>query len=292
MMLMRLGYTLVFVACAIAAGCATSTTTDSPQRADASGLRKTVAHEHHFHASTPVGPMPPTFAEGLDAYEYGRYEVALKVLMPLAQQGLAEAQTIIGYMFANGDGVPRDDAVAVLWFRKAAEQGNADGQTNLGYMYATGRGITKDKDEAIRWYLYAAEQGNDEAQQNLLGLFSKQTLSFAGPTTGIATLEQRAKEGNPDAMYVLGHSYVTGFGVRQDTATGMQWLQSAAERGSAAAQYRYGRYLMEGNYGLAANESQGLGWINESAKQGYLEAKQWVEARNKPQEEQVSEQTK
>ncbi len=286
----RFGFTLVFISCALAAGCATPVT-ESPQRADAVGLRKTVAHDQHFHSAKADQPLPPAFAEGLEAHEYGRYDVALKTLMPLAQEGLPEAQALIGYMFANGEGVPRDDAVAVVWFRKAAEQGNANGQANLGYMYATGRGVARDKDEAMKWYLYAAEQGNDAAQQNLLGLFSRRPVNLAGTTVGIDMVEQRAKDGDRDAMYVLGHSYVTGFGVRQNTATGMEWIQRAATHGSAAAQYRYGRYLMDGSYGLEKSESQGLEWINESAKQGYLEAKQWIEEQNKPKEEQVSKQT-
>jgi TPR repeat protein len=35
-------------------------------------------------------------------------------------------------MYLNGKGVPKDDAEAVKWFRKAAEQGYADAQYDLG----------------------------------------------------------------------------------------------------------------------------------------------------------------
>jgi TPR repeat protein len=47
--------------------------------------------------------------------------------------------------------VPRDDAEAVRWYRKAADQGDADAQRNLGLMYATGRGVARDDVEAWRW---------------------------------------------------------------------------------------------------------------------------------------------
>ena len=75
-------------------------------------------------------------------------------------------------MYANGEGVPKDEAEAVNWYRKAAEQGHARGQFNLGLMYANGRGVTKDEAEAVNWYRKAAEQGYASAQ-NSLGVMYK-----------------------------------------------------------------------------------------------------------------------
>ena len=43
----------------------------------------------------------------------------------LAEQGDAEAQVILGYLYAVGDGIPENDAEAIKWFLLAAEQGNA-----------------------------------------------------------------------------------------------------------------------------------------------------------------------
>ena len=41
----------------------------------------------------------------------------------LADQGLARAQLSLGLMYANGRGLPEDDAEAATWYRKAAEGG-------------------------------------------------------------------------------------------------------------------------------------------------------------------------
>ena len=41
-----------------------------------------------------------------------------------------------------------------------AEQGEAEAQFNLGYMYATGEGVPQNDTEAVRWYRMAAEQGD------------------------------------------------------------------------------------------------------------------------------------
>ena len=44
---------------------------------------------------------------------------------------------MVGVAYANGQGVGKDDAEAVKWFRKSAEQGYDEAQTELGFMYAT-----------------------------------------------------------------------------------------------------------------------------------------------------------
>ncbi len=36
-------------------------------------------------------------------------------------------------MYDNGEGIPEDDAEAVKWYRKAADQGLANAQTILGF---------------------------------------------------------------------------------------------------------------------------------------------------------------
>jgi uncharacterized protein len=43
----------------------------------------------------------------------------------LAELGMAAAQYNLAHMYANGEGVPENDAEAVKWYRKAADQGDA-----------------------------------------------------------------------------------------------------------------------------------------------------------------------
>jgi TPR repeat protein len=89
-----------------------------------------------------------------------------------AAQGLAAAQTSLGVMYMEGrGGLAQDDAEAARWYRKAAAQGEAWGQGNLGWMYEKGRGgLAQDDAEAVRWYRKAAEQGLIEAKQALTRL--------------------------------------------------------------------------------------------------------------------------
>ena len=72
------------------------------------------------------------FDKGLTAAQSGDYATALREWTPLAEQGNAAAQTNLGVMYDNGQGVPQDYAAAVRWYRLAAEQGYAAAQSNLG----------------------------------------------------------------------------------------------------------------------------------------------------------------
>jgi len=63
------------------------------------------------------------FEDGGAAYQRGDYATAMRLWLPLADKGNAFAQYAIGAMYKLGQGVPRDNAQAALWCRKAADQG-------------------------------------------------------------------------------------------------------------------------------------------------------------------------
>lgn len=93
---------------------------------------------------------------------------SIRVWKEKAEQGDAEAQCDLGYMYENGYGVLQSSATAaVKWYRKAAEQGNAIAQYNLGRCYRNGYGVAKNMVEAKKWYQKAAAQGDEEAKKVL-----------------------------------------------------------------------------------------------------------------------------
>ena len=101
-----------------------------------------------------------TFDEAIGAFIRRDYATAIRGFRVHAEQGDASAQFSLGVMYANGEGILKNDAEAVRWYRLAAEQGHARAQLNLGVMYDGGRGVLKDDAEAVRWYRLAAEQGH------------------------------------------------------------------------------------------------------------------------------------
>ncbi len=119
--------------------------------------------------------LPPTLAapawgqnfdKGMQAYEQRDYATALRELRPLAEQGLAEAQSNFGVMYDTGRGVPQDDDEAAKWYRKGAEQNLPGAQENLGVFYARGRGVPQNYVQALLWLNLAAEQGSKDAIKN------------------------------------------------------------------------------------------------------------------------------
>ena len=84
----------------------------------------------------------------------------------LAEQGLAFAQSNLGFMYDNGEGVPENDAEAVRWYQLAAEQGNESAQYNLGVMYDNGEGVSQNNVRAYVWWSVAAAQGYEDARTN------------------------------------------------------------------------------------------------------------------------------
>jgi len=83
-----------------------------------------------------------------------------------AEQGDADAQYRLGFMYYRGKVITEDYKLAHAWWTKAAEQGIADAQFSLGYMYFRGQGVTKDYKLSHVWYSLAAAQGNKEAIHN------------------------------------------------------------------------------------------------------------------------------
>ena len=61
----------------------------------------------------------------------------------------------------------QDYGLAVKFYRKAANQGLADAQCNLAFMYYNGQGVSQDYERAVGWYKRAAKQGNANAERAL-----------------------------------------------------------------------------------------------------------------------------
>lgn len=101
------------------------------------------------------------------------HDNAFKECSPVAEQGNAWAQSILGAMYDSGQGVAQDYKEAMRLYRLAANQGNALAQYNLAVMYDVGKGVPHDYTEAVKWYRLAADQGNAQAQYNLGVLYDQ-----------------------------------------------------------------------------------------------------------------------
>lgn len=65
------------------------------------------------------------YAAGVQAWGHGDFAAAAAAFLPSAQAGDAEAQYMMGRLYALGAGVKQDFAQAWLWHDRAARQGHA-----------------------------------------------------------------------------------------------------------------------------------------------------------------------
>ena len=190
-------------------------------------------------AATPEVALPRAEAQDLatadSAYKRGDYATVLQLMRPMADAGNTRAQTYLGVLYDNGQGVPQDDAQAVAWYRKAADQGDPRAQTNLGAAYETGRGVARDLGQAAEWYRKAAGQQHAAAE------------------------------------HILGKMYATGRGVPQDYGQAAEWFRKAADHGYAAAQFNLAYLYGEGR-GVPQDRGQALAWYRKAAEQGHTGA--------------------
>ena len=118
--------------------------------------------------STPA--LADAIGEALVAWSIGDFTTAFRLLRPLAEQGNAEAQYQLGFMYSKGQGVSENLGLAVSWYLKAAEQGHAEAQYTLGQMYHFGEGVGQDYVRAFLWLSLAAVSMNAQAElENLVG---------------------------------------------------------------------------------------------------------------------------
>jgi TPR repeat protein len=135
--------------------------------------------------TTPNIQRPPNMVETAPAAMTEAEAAALKVeeLKIKAANGDPTAQLLLGTKFATGTGgLPKDPEEAVRWISAAAEGGSPRAQTKLGLMYAQGQGLTKDPTQAVVWYQRAADQNYAVAQNNL-GVMYAQGLGVPKDTT-------------------------------------------------------------------------------------------------------------
>jgi len=62
------------------------------------------------------------FIAGLEAFEKDDFSTARENWMALANEGNSEAQNNLGWLYANGLGVPQDYRLAEKWYTLSAKQ--------------------------------------------------------------------------------------------------------------------------------------------------------------------------
>lgn len=182
------------------------------------------------------------FRTGARAYIAGDKATAVSSLLEAAKRGHAMAQWKLGRMYAEGDGVEKDDAKAFDYFSQVANAHADDAPDTvqarfvanafvaLGNYYlegVPGSQIRPDQSRAREMFSYAASYfGDPDAQYNLARMYldggGNKDARQAARWLGLA-----ANKGQREAQAVLGHMLFNGINVPKQTARGLMWLTLA-----------------------------------------------------------------
>lgn len=163
------------------------------------------------------------FRFGFSAYKQGHKQEAVEAYRYAAENGQLGARWKLARMYAEGDGVARNDYEAFKFFSEIARQDVEPGTPEESYV--------SDALVALARYVRTGIPGtpvkaNPQAAQEYY-------------------MRAAATYRNPDAQYEMGMMFLEGDGVKKNVRQAGRWLQLAAEKGHAPAQATLGNLLCQ-----------------------------------------------
>lgn len=216
-------------------------------------------------------------------YKYGLWlyldkqeEEAHKWILCAANLDYADAQTTVGLMYQEGEGVDVDLAKGHQWIEKGALNGDSAAYYYLGKDFYYGTGCEKNYQEAFKWlskYIENANANNGGEASLLLGLMCELGDGCSKDLNkALKLFMYSANCGIVKAQKIVGSYYYLGKGVDMDREEGLKWYMKAAKQGDAGAQCITGELLFAGVGSVYPKYAEAVEWLKKSAKQGYAAA--------------------
>jgi len=103
--------------------------------------------------NSPLALSAGLLDAGIQAYDQQHYKAAYEQLLPLAEQGDAQAQYYVGSMLVDGLGVSADPVKGVNLLEQAVSNKSYKAAKTLGKMYLSGFGVAMDADKGAKYIL-------------------------------------------------------------------------------------------------------------------------------------------
>ena len=155
-----------------------------------------------------------------------------------ANQGVANAELLLGLKYADGDGIEANDSEAAKWLGRAAQKGSALAEYRLGTLYEKGLGVPPDMKIAADWYAKAAELGNVKAMHNLAVAYANGNGRETNYTEAARWFLSAAQRGLADSQFNLAVLHERGLGVRTSLTEAYRWYSIAAAQGDMESSTR------------------------------------------------------
>jgi TPR repeat protein len=141
----------------------------------------------------------------------------------------------LGFLYATGKAVKKDDKQAAVLYRKSCDLGDGQGCYNAGLMAEAGRGVKEDAARAAADYEAACELGSTTGCTNL-GFLYERGRGVREDRARAVALYQKGCDGtscstpNLGGCVNVGRAYRDGIGVAKDEAKAAEIFRSACER--------------------------------------------------------------
>ena len=190
------------------------------------------------------------FQFGFTAYKSGHKDQAVEAYRYAAENGQIGATWKLARMYAEGDGVDRNDYEAFKFFNEIADQEVEPGSPEESYM--------SDALVAIGSYWKKGIPGSPIK---------------ASPTTAQEYyMRAAANYRNPNAQFEMGIMFLKGDGgMKPSVRQAGRWLQLAAEKGHAGAQATLGNLLFQ-----SGKIVRGLAMMTAALERATPSDKSWI----------------
>ncbi len=189
------------------------------------------------------------FRFGFSAYKQGHKDQAVEAYRYAAENGQIGASWKLARMYAEGDGVARNDYEAFKFFSEIARQDVEPGSPEESYM--------SDALVALAGYMRTGIPG---------------TPVKSNPTAAQEYyMRAAATYRNPEAQYEVGLMFLAGEGVKKSTQQAGRWFQLAAEKGHAPAQATLGEMLFR-----SGKHVPGLAWMTVALERAPAADAAWI----------------
>ena len=186
----------------------------------------------------------------------------------------------------------------------AADQGHAPAQWKLARMYAEGDGVPRDDVRAFENFSLMCDRHADEAPGSPTAPFIASAFNALGsyylngiPNSAVKANPVRAREmfaysasyfGDPEAQFILAKLYIDGVGGTKDSKQALRWLNLSAEKGHRLAQAELGQLLFSGEAG-PKQRARGLMWLRMASEKADPDTEVWIIDANKAALEEASD---
>lgn len=185
-----------------------------------------------------------------------------------AEQGNSNAQTKLGWIYQNGQGITQNYQEAIRWYQLAAQQGDPIAQNNLGVLYHT----LSQYVEALKWISLSANNGNSTAQYNLFIIYNGGLGVAKNYQVAEEWFQLALKKENAAAQNIVGVIYSTRY---KDHKEANKYFRLAAEKGDDMAQLNFGSSYINGD-GVDIDYQEGIKWWRLSAENGNILAQEAI----------------